>query len=277
MTNPLIAAYRKPALFVTLPSSGKYYDTMPKLSVDGELAIYPMTARDELIYKTPDALFNGEATHAVIASCAPDIKDPDTMPVNDLVVILLAIRQATYGKELNIDIKCPECEALNMMKIDATALLATATPIDEADRIEWDNGFIINLKPYNLRDRTLLQIQQVKQRKMLQALTDENINEEDRTKLFGQTFVELAELTVDLISNSIRAVRPPEGEEITDDAMIKEWLQTITKDDYDSLKDKVESLSKDTLDTDNLSAQCQECNHEWKTKVDLDVANFFVG
>ena len=49
MTNPLIQAYRKPALYVSLPSGGKFYDPKPKLSVDGELAIYAMTARDELI------------------------------------------------------------------------------------------------------------------------------------------------------------------------------------------------------------------------------------
>jgi len=53
--NPLIAAYKKPALYVALPSKGKWYDPKPKLSVDGELAVYAMSARDELITKTPDA------------------------------------------------------------------------------------------------------------------------------------------------------------------------------------------------------------------------------
>ena len=96
--NPLIAAYKKPALYVALPSKGKWYDPKPKLSVDGELAVYAMSARDELITKTPDALFNGEATVAILESCCPDIDNPRQMPVNDLLVVLLAIRQASYGK-----------------------------------------------------------------------------------------------------------------------------------------------------------------------------------
>ena len=69
MTNPLIQAYRKPNMYVTLPSGGRFYKDKPKLSADNELAVYAMTARDELITKTPDALFNGEATVSLIKSC----------------------------------------------------------------------------------------------------------------------------------------------------------------------------------------------------------------
>ena len=111
---------------------------------------------------------------------------------------------------------------------------------------------------------------------MLQALTDENLDEETRTKLFGETFIELAELTVDLISNCIYAVRTDDNVEITDNALIKEWLQSITKDDYDKLRSKVEELSQDSLDT-NMNATCDACGNNWETKIDLDIANFFVG
>lgn len=276
MTNPLVAAYRKPALYVSLPSGGKYYSEKPKLSVDGELAIYAMTARDELLYKTPDALFNGEATFAVLRSCCPDVIDPEQMPVNDLLVVLLAIRQATHGRSLDVDIKCPKCQELNMLAVDANKLLTTVKPNTASDKIVFDNGFTIHVKPYSLKDRTLLQIQQVKQQKMIQALTASDLDEEQRSEQFGKTFIELANLTVDLIANCIYAVRPPEGEEITDQDMIKEWMQSITKADYESLRTSIESISDDCIDT-NLKATCQSCAHEWSTNIDLDVANFFAG
>lgn len=276
MNNPLVAAYRKPALYVTLPSGGKFYNPKPKLSVDGEIAVYPMTARDELVYKTPDALFNGEATFSVIKSCVPDIPDPNQMPINDLVVLLLAIRQATNGKNLDVDIRCPECDNINMLTVDANHILATAKPMDTDTALTWPNGFVIQVKPYNLEDRTLLQIQQVKQRKMLQALTDETIGEEERTRMFGKTFVDLAELTIDLISNCIVSVKIDEDTVVDNREQIKEWLQSITKEDYDQIRDRVEQLSGDSLDT-NMNATCQECSHTWQTKLDLDVANFFVG
>lgn len=276
MSNPLIQAYRKPSLYVTLPSGGNFYDPKPKLSVDGDLAVYAMTARDELITKTPDALFNGEATHAIIRSCCPDIMNPETVPVNDLLVILLAIRQATYGKELNVDLKCPACNEMNMLSIDANRVLSTAKKLTTDNTVTFENGFVVKVKPYNLKDRTLLQIQQIKQKKMIEGLISTSISEDERSEIFGRTFVELADLTIQLVSNSIISVTPPDSETVRDLETINEWLKTITKTDYEKIKDIVEKLSEPAIDT-NFNATCQHCSHEWRTDVDLDIANFFAG
>jgi|TARA_R110002074_G_scaffold22542_8_gene68697 hypothetical protein len=276
MSNPLISAYRKPTLYISLPSGGQYYDPKPKLSVDGELAIYAMTARDELISKTPDALFNGEATAALITSCCPDIANATQIPINDLLVILLGIRQASYGRSLDVDVKCPECEEMNMLSLDGARLLGAFATQDHSNKLELDNKFTVHVKPYNLEDRTLLQIQQVKQRKMIDDLTSEEIPEGDRADMFGRTFIDIAELTIELIANCIYAVKAPESEEITDSEMIKEWLQSITKADYDVIKERVDELSDSGFNS-KFKAQCQSCEHTWETDIDLDIANFFEG
>lgn len=277
-SNPLIAAYRKPALYVALPSGGRFYDPAPKLSIDGELAVYPMTARDELITKTPDALFNGEATSVLIKSCCPDIANPEQIPVSDLLVIMLAIRTASYGKNLDVDIQCPECNFVNQLTIDGSRVLASAKKVSNDTVVELDNGFKVNVQPYTLKDRTLLQIQQIKQQRLLQVLVadDNTMSDEERNKNFGNTFVELAELTVELISNSIASVDIPEGENITDRDTILEWLKTISRKDYDAIKNKVELLSEPALDN-KFKSSCQQCNHQWTTPVELDMANFFAG
>ena len=275
--NPLISAYKKPAMYVNLPSGGKYYEPKPKLSVDGELAIYPMTARDELITKTPDALFNGEATVALLESCCPDIKNPRQIPVNDLLVLMLAIRQASYGNQLDVDINCPKCDYMNMMGIDAGAMLGSAQQQDHDNIVTLDNGFVVYAKPFNLEDRTLLQIQQVKQQKMVTSLADESLSDEERTKKFGETFVELAELTVDLITNCIVYVQEnPDSERYEDKEMIRDWLQNISKKDYEDIRKRVEILSDSGLNTE-VNATCQDCGHQWQTNIDLDIANFFEG
>jgi hypothetical protein len=276
--NPLIAAYKKPALYISLPSGGKYYEPKLKLSVDGELAVYAMTARDELITKTPDALFNGEATMALIESCCPDITDPRQVPVNDLLVILLAIRQASYGDSLDVDMTCPQCDHLNMLTISTSGMLSKAKSIDIDDTVTLDNGFIVRVKPFNIEDRTLLQIQQVKQQKLLNSLSGQTaMDEEEFAKKYGEVFVELADLTVKLITNCIRSVKSGiESESITDRDTISEWLQSISKKDYDLIRDKVEDLSDNGLDT-KAKATCQECKHQWETDIELDVANFFEG
>ena len=276
MTNPLIQAYRKPALYVSLPSGGKYYKEKPKLSVDGELAIYSMTARDELISKTPDALFNGEATFSLIKSCAPDIVDAHDMPVNDLMVVLIAIRMASHGDTINVDIKCPKCSHLNQLGVSTAGLLSTVKENKSSDHIVLDNDFKVNCKPYSLADRTLLQVQRIKQAKLIEGLGNEDLSDEERQIRFGETFIEIADITVTLIANAITQVSPPEGEKVADHNMILEWLKSITKDDYDKIKNCVEDLSENNIDT-KFDATCQACEHNWKTTIDLDIANFFVG
>ena len=69
--------FRQPSIYIKLPSEGVWYDdsiiTMPE---NGEvLPVYPMTALDEITYRTADALFNGEAVVTVIKSCIPLFKD----------------------------------------------------------------------------------------------------------------------------------------------------------------------------------------------------------
>jgi len=276
MTNPLIQAYRKPALYIPLPSKGEFYKTKPKLSIDGELAIYAMTARDELITKTPDALFNGEATISVIKSCCPDIDDPKTMPVSDLLVILVGIRQASYGKNIDMDVKCPKCDFDNQLSLDANIMLAKAKPNPVERSVTLPSEFKIVCNPYTLEDRTMLQIQQIKQNKMIQGLASDKLDDTMRQELFGKTFVEIAELTVSLITNSIVSVQGKETDLIEDKEMIREWLQSITKADYEAIRTKVEQLSESGLETE-FTANCQSCSHSWKTGVDLDIANFFGG
>lgn len=278
MQNPLVAAYRKPAIYIPLPSGGKYYKSKPQMSVDNELAIYAMTARDELVSKTPDALFNGEATVSMIRSCCPDIIDPREMPVNDLLAVLVGIRIASYGDSLDVDVACPKCDFSNQLSVNSTSLLSTIIPNETPETLTLANGFKVKCQPYTLSDRTLLQVQQIKQRKLIDSLSDAKLSDSEREDKFGKTFIEIADLTVGLIANCVVSVKIPDGDTIGQDnkGQILEWLQTITKKDYDVIKLTVEGLSHSGLDT-TFNANCQSCNHTWKTTVDLDIANFFVG
>ncbi len=65
--NPLRQFFRQPAIYLRLPSNGNFW---PKDSIDFpanmELPVLPMTAIDEITYRTPDALFNGQAVVSVI-------------------------------------------------------------------------------------------------------------------------------------------------------------------------------------------------------------------
>ena len=47
--NPLKQYFRRPAMYLKLPSQGKFYDeTVVRMPENGELPVYPMTAIDEI-------------------------------------------------------------------------------------------------------------------------------------------------------------------------------------------------------------------------------------
>ena len=91
--NPLKQYFRRPAVYIKLPSNNKFYkDGVIENTSTGELPVYPMTAIDEITMKTPDALFNGVAMAELIKSCVPNIKDPWAINNIDFDAILIGIK-----------------------------------------------------------------------------------------------------------------------------------------------------------------------------------------
>jgi hypothetical protein len=75
--NPLSSFYRQPKIYVKLPSKGEFYPPGSlDVSANGEYPVYAMTAKDELLFKTPDALLSGQSTVELIKSCIPAITNP---------------------------------------------------------------------------------------------------------------------------------------------------------------------------------------------------------
>ena len=105
--NPLEGYLRVPKLYVQLPSRGKFSTLDTKSEITDEIPIFPMTAKDETMLRNPDALLNGESLVSVIKSVT-GIQDVYNLASNDLDVILLASRLATYGKDLEIKSTCTE-------------------------------------------------------------------------------------------------------------------------------------------------------------------------
>ena len=74
-SNPLSAYFRAPKLYLKLPSGANYYnDDVITRPDNGEFAIYPMTTKDEMSLKNPDALLNDETVASLIKSCVPESK-----------------------------------------------------------------------------------------------------------------------------------------------------------------------------------------------------------
>ena len=123
-TNPLISYMRQPKIYIGLPSNGNFWEQDSiDMPINGEFPVYSMTAKDELIFKTPDALMNGQAVVDVIQSCMPNIKNAWDCPNLDIDAILIAIRIATYGDIMNINHLVPGTKEETEHAIDLKILL----------------------------------------------------------------------------------------------------------------------------------------------------------
>ena len=137
--NPLKQYFRQPAIYLRLPSQGQHYPMGAiNMTVSGEIPIFPMTAIDEITYRTPDALFNGTAVVNVIQSCVPNIVDPWAIPSIDVDAILVAIRIASYGHNMEIETGCPGCKSTNTYGLDLRSVLDQLKSADYSAPLEQD-------------------------------------------------------------------------------------------------------------------------------------------
>ena len=88
-----------------------------------------MTSRDEVMMRNPDALLNGESVAQIISSCIPAVKKPRELLGADVDALMVAIQGATYGDEVTVEAKCPECGNSVIGAGSVQSSLATMKPV----------------------------------------------------------------------------------------------------------------------------------------------------
>jgi hypothetical protein len=272
-TNPLAAYFRQPKIYIKLPSEGKFYPPGAlDQSVNGEYAVYAMTAKDELMFKTPDALMNGQSTVEVVKSCIPAIKQPWLMPSIDLDAALIAIRVATYGEKMEVAVNCPSCSHQNEYDINLVRYLDGYQGFDYVDHIQV-GPLVVYIKPYTYQESTKIALKTLEQQKIFQIVNDEKLSDGEKIEKFGASFVKLTELTVDVIANSITKIVTPDGE-VSDLAMIQEYIRNAPKDVFDTINTHIVGM-KEKIELAVSDVVCGECDHKFNMPVTMDQASFF--
>ena len=272
--NPLANYFRQPSIYIGLPSKGKFYS---KGSIDipknGELPVYPMTATDEITYKTPDALFNGSAVVKVIESCVPNIKDAWEVPVVDIDLILTAIRIASYGHTLDVDTTCPNCNEEASYGFDLRSVIDNIKSPDYKDPVKVGD-LEVYIKPLNYKDINENNIAQFEEQKLTSILQDSDMPEEEKLKLLSEAFQKVTDLTISSMVQSIDYIKT-EDTVVKDKKHIDEFLHQCERQTLESIKERIVSL-RIINDLKPLDIKCSECEHEYKQPFTLDMTNFFV-
>lgn len=271
--NPLAQYFRQPKIYIKLPSEGRFYPPGAlDVSQNGEYAVFAMTAKDELMFKTPDALMNGQATVEVIKSCIPAIKDPWRMPSIDIDAALIAIRVATYGEGMEVNAYCPNCDHKNEFNLNLVGYLDGYQGFKYVDQIVID-PLTVHIRPYSYQESTKAALKTLEQQKIFNIVNDESLSDEQKIERFGESFVKLTELTVDVVANSIVQIDTPEGS-VTDKTQILEFVQNAPKEIFGKINDHVLNIKK-SIELTVKGAECEECHHKFDMPVTMDQTNFF--
>jgi hypothetical protein len=270
--NPLTQYFRQPAVYIRLPSGGKFYPPGTlQMPPNNELPVLPMTSVDEITYRTPDALFNGTATVNVIKSCVPSIRDPWVMPSTDIDAVLVGIRIASYGHEMEIGTTCPACNAADEISVDLRRVndMISAGNYDQVLNI---GDLEIYFKPITYRTVNLNNQVQLEQQQAMQLL---NSDADEKTKIdqLNKSLAVINETTLNTVAQSIAAIKTPQAM-VTETEFIVDFLKNCDSKKFNQLRDHVIGL-KQASEVKPLDLICKECDHKYKQAFTLDLSSFF--
>lgn len=242
--NPLMGYMRQPKIYIKLPSGGEFWpEGSLELPENGEIPVYSMTAKDELMFKTPDALLNGQSIVDVIQSCIPAIKNAWECPSIDLDTILIALRLATYGEKMPVKHKIPVIDEEVEYELDLRVFLSQQSQNKWIDQVVVSNDLIVFVKPLTYRHMTKTSIKTFETTRILNTINDETLTEEQKLKFFGDSFAKLTAITIDLLVDSIVAIRAGD-ETVTDKRHITEWINNVDREDFDKIQKHLAELKK---------------------------------
>ena len=272
-TNPLKQYFRQPAIYARLPSQGKFWPTgtltMPP---NNELPVYPMTAVDEITTRTPDALFNGSAVIKIFESCVPCIQDAWSTPAIDVDTLLVAVRIATYGHNMDVNTKCPNCGTENEYQVDLRTVLENIKLPD------YESSLDIGGLKFFFRPLSYLQLNennqaQFEDQKAMQTIGDSSIDDKEKLAKLGESFLRITALTIKSIAQSISAIRTADAV-VTEEEHIMEFLQNCERQTFNAIKEHAIKLKQQT-ETEPLKITCTECSTNFDQPFTLDMSNFF--
>ena len=271
--NPLKQFFRQPAIYLSLPSGGHHWPatalTMPE---NRELPVYPMTAIDEITYRTPDALFSGQAVINVIHSCLPNIKNAWEVPGVDLNAILIAIRIASYGHEMELATKCPKCETESDFGVDLRMVLDSIREPDYGTPIQ-HGDLEITLMPVSYRNQNQVGLKQYEQQRNVQQIqSDPNTSDEEKIKRLNEIMHLITEITIETLKYSIASIRTPDAL-VTEIDFIRDFLVNCDRKLYQEIRDRVIEL-RTSSDLKPFEVVCPNCSHKHEQTLTLDQAAF---
>lgn len=270
-TNPLRQYFRRPAVYIRLPSGGKDYpEGLIEETETGELPVFPMTAIDEITARTPDALFNGSALVDLVRSCIPGIKDPWQISSNDLDAILIAIKAASSGDTMELDTSCPSCNEVSTYSMNLMPILAQLKPGDYSKPLVIGD-LTVKFKPLVYKEMNEAALAQFELQRTLASL--ENMEEDERNRVSKEALENITMLTMKLLSRTIEYIAT-DTMQVSEQEYILDFLQNCDRNIFVTIRDHNAALKADT-EIKPIHITCDSCGNEYDQEFTLSPVDFF--
>lgn len=278
-SNPLKQYFRQPSLYVKLPSQGKWYTSEDvETTNDNEVAIYGLTALDEILLNTPDAMLNGTALEKVLKNCVPGFKNIKKITIPDLEAIFLAMKVATSNNNLELTRTCPSCKHENTFDVNCKNLLDYMSYIEDPDTIiTFNDELAVHLKPYTFELRQIWIQKEINEERTLRAIdaSNKDLDEFQKAQILSESVEKISKVTFELASKSIYKIEILKDHTIVSDPkFIAEWLMSINSNQADSVLKQINVLN-DVGPQKTVKATCENCGHSWDETLNFDPVNFF--
>lgn len=288
-TNPLNSFFRKSKFNIDLPSRGRWYpkNALAPTVVNGNVAVFPMTAADEAKFKIGDATLSGNGIFDLIRSCIPDIRQPELAPMCDLDAILLAIRRASYGDNMKFTVKVPETTLLREMTLNLSTMAVEkfGNEADWDDTLEitdadTDKVLTVKVKPINLKtlfghSKTMMRVQQMSA-KMAEA---DDVADDAKLESLTENIHNLSQVNITMVADSIESLET-EDFNTRNPADVRNLLGQIDVAYFNEMQQHIDKQRKkiglqDTVVTSTPEERTAGAPETWVAEINFTTAEFF--
>lgn len=280
--NPLKRYYRQPQISIQLPSREKYYPAnVVQKTTTGEHPVLPMTAMDELAFRTPDSMMSGQATVDVIKSCVPTIMDPWQLVNYDIDTVLIAIRIASYGETMDVTSTVPGTNESMTHTVNLPQMLEQIRQDKITDQCTLQDGLIVQVSPLTYKQITESQLKTFEQQRIYAQVSQSQMTAEEKTKRFTESFRVLSDLNMSLLVSNIQKITLPSGESVTDRNQIKEFIQNADAKTIKELENKLADIRQQgSIKPVRIKSTEEQIKAgapvTYEVPITFDNANFFV-
>lgn len=274
--NPLAKHFRQPAIYVKLPSGGLHWpEGSIDLPVTGEIPVLPMSTKDEIVLRTPDALLNGQGVVDVIQSCCPSIKDAWKMPSIDIDAVIISIRIASYGNQMEFMSECPHCKTTNDYAVDLSVMLSNITAPNYNNKLVAE-GLKFKLKPQAYFSVNRSNMISYEEQQILRSLGTLDDNPDEAKRIFNENLLKLVDLNILMLADSTDYIETEDGSIVNDTKFIQEFYKNCDTKIVKVIREKLDEFNLyGGIKPVNVVCQNEECAKEFDITITFDFASFF--